>query len=119
MYFFSILFYMWLRYKLLLVPLVVIFLGGLSVFCEKTVKLEQITFSKGLPFLPSQAPKTELTQSTWSNKASLSNTLFLCAVTNIKIIRPYVSNNLINEKELFYSSYFFNDCQGRSPPSLT
>ena len=107
---------MWLRYKLLLVPLVVIFLGGLSLWCEKPVKVEEITCSKGFPLPLPQVPKTELTKSNWSNKASISNPVFLCIITNIEINRHSTFAILVNEEEIFYSSNFFNDCQGRSPP---
>jgi hypothetical protein len=107
---------MWLRYKLLLVPVVVIFLGGISLLSEKPVKFVNITCSKGLPYPLPQTPKTEFTKSNWSNKASISNPAFLCVITNITINRPSVFTILVKERKIFYSSNYFNDCQGRSPP---
>jgi len=107
---------MWQRYKLLIVTLVIIFIGGFSLLSEKPAKVEKIDCGKGFPLPLKQTPKTELTKLTWSNKAYISNPAFLCVITNVTIHKPSVFTILVKEKEKSHSSNFFDNCQDRSPP---
>ena len=107
------------RYKILILPLIVFCLAGLSLISEKPFKFEKTTVSKGFPLLPQKESKTELTKTSWSNKVLKSHPTFTCSLTSEQIYRPSLYLVTINVQEIFYSSNFLNKHNNRAPPTLT
>ena len=110
---------MYSKYKILILPLVVLLFAGSTLFYEKTYKEEKTTLSKAYPFPDKQESKTEWTKPNWSNKISKTISTFICSLTKNKIERPTVFTILCNEHNIFYTSNYFQQHNGRAPPKFS
>jgi len=107
------------KYKILILPLVILLIAGSNLFYEKPPKVEKTTFSKALPFPYKQESKTEWTKPNWSNKISKSISTFICSLIKNKIERPNVFTIIKNEQYIFYDVNPINKYTGRAPPSFS
>lgn len=110
---------MYTKYKILILPLVVLLIAGSNLFYEKPLNVEKTTFSKAFPFPYKQESKTEWTKPNWSNKISKSISTFICSLIKNKIERPNVFTISENDPHIFYDVNPINKYIGRAPPALS
>jgi len=110
---------MYAKYKILILPLVVLLIAGSNLFYEKPLKVEKTTFSKAFPFPYKQESKTEWAKPNWSNKISKSISTFISSLIKNKIERPNVFTIIENEQHIFYDVNPINKYTGRAPPSFS
>jgi hypothetical protein len=106
------------KYKILLLPLIVLLIAGSTLLYEKPFKEDKTTFSKAHPFPYEQESKTQWTKPSWSNNISKTFSAFICSLTKNKIERPTVFTIFINEHKIFYTSNYTYKHNGRAPPKI-
>ena len=110
---------MYSKYKILILPLVVLLYAGSTLFYENPFKEEKTTLSKASPLPFKQESKTEWNKPNWSNKISKIISTLNCSFTANKIVRPTDFTILCNEYKIFYTSNYFNLHNGRAPPQFS
>jgi len=110
---------MFSRYKILILPFVVLLFAGSTLFNDKPFKEEKTTFSKTIPFPYKQESKTQWTKPNWSNKIAKTFPTFICLLTKNKIERPAVFSKLFNEHKIFYTANYPHKHNGRAPPKFS
>ena len=107
------------KYKILILPFLVLLLAGSTIFYEKPVREEKTTLSKAHPIPFKQESKTEWTKPTWSNKIAKTYSTFICSLTKNEIEGQAVFTILFSENKIFYSTKYIYRHDGRSPPKIS
>lgn len=106
------------KYKILILPLLVLLFAGSTLFYEKPFKEERTTLSKAHPIPFKQESKTEWTKPTWSNKIAKTFSTFICSLTKNEIERQTVFTILFSENKIFYATKYIHPHDGRAPPKI-
>ena len=104
------------KYKILILPILVLLMTGSTLFCSKSDDFAKTSFSKASKFPFKQVPKTEWTKQEWSNKVYKTFTSFICPLEKNKIERPEVFTIINIEQQLLFTSNSFYKYIGRAPP---
>jgi hypothetical protein len=110
---------MYTKYKILILPLLVLLIAGSTLFYEKPFKEENTTFSKAHPFPYKQESKTEWVKPNYSNKIAKTFSTFICSLTENEIERQTVFTIFFSENNIFYSSDYTHQHNGRAPPKIS
>jgi hypothetical protein len=108
-----------LKYKILILPFLVLLLAGSTIFYEKPFKEEKTTLSKAYPVPFKPESKTEWTKPTWSNSIAKTYSTFICSLTKNEIERQIVFTILFSENNIFYSTKYIYRHDGRAPPTIS
>lgn len=107
------------KYKILILPFLVLLLAGSSLFYEKPFKQEKTTLSKAHPIPFKEESKTQWIKPTWFNKIAKTYSTFICSLTKNVIERQAVFTILFSENKIFYTSKYIYQHDGRAPPKIS
>jgi len=110
---------MFTKYKIWILPLLVLLFASSTLFFEKPSKESNFTLSKANPFPYKKESKTEWTKPTWFNKISKTFSNFICLLTKNKIERTTDSTILCYDHRVFYTLNYFHLHNGRAPPKIS